>query len=430
VTHNFEHLGKRTMLVSGRRLLQDEGRPPAILLSIEDVTERKRKGDALERQVNELVADDRRKNEFLAMLAHELRNPLAPIKNAVEILRQKLADPPTAERARDMIDHQVGHMARLIDDLLDVSRITHGTIELKKEPVELSNILTEAAESMQQQVRSRDQELNVSLPQEPIYLEADAVRLEQIVTNLLSNASKFTNSRGHIWLTAEEVAPDGAGGAAPRSPEVIVRVRDDGIGIEPEMLPRIFNLFVQADNSLERKQQGLGIGLTLVKVLVEMHGGRITAQSSGAGKGAEFTVTLPILAEPPKSLHQSHEKSAFPARKRRILVVDDNRDAAVSLAMLLKLQGHDVDTAHDGEAAVSRAETMQPEIILLDIGLPQLNGYEVARKVRSTDWGRGMTLVALTGWGHDDDRKRSHDAGFDHHLLKPVDLDALEQILA
>jgi signal transduction histidine kinase len=415
------------MLVSARQLQQEEGRAPAILLSIEDITLRAKKGEELEQQMAELIADDRRKNEFLAMLAHELRNPLAPICHSVEILQTPSADQPATHRATQVIDHQVRNMSRLIDDLLDVARITHGTIELKREPLELSNALTQAVEVTRQQMQARDQHLTVSLPREPVFVEADQVRLEQIVGNLLSNASKFTERGGHIWLTAE-TALRGEGSDQPA--EVVVRVRDDGVGIDSEALPRIFDLFVQVDSSVERKQQGLGIGLTLVKVLTEMHGGRLSVASAGPGKGAEFSVTLPAMSEPPASLPATPAARPADSRSpRRILIVDDNRDAAESLAILLKLHGHTTQTAFGADEAMENAATMKPDLILLDLGMPRINGYDVAKQIRSHDWGKNIRLIAVTGWGQEDDVRRSREAGFEHHLVKPVDMKQLERLL-
>jgi CheY-like chemotaxis protein len=318
-------------------------------------------------------------------------------------------------------------MTRLIDDLIDVSRITHGTIELKKEPIELSNALTQAVEAVRPQVQSREQQLSVSLPRDPVYLQADPVRLEQIVANLLGNAAKFTERGGHLWLTAERL--DGEA-STPGQPAVVVRVRDDGMGIAPDVLPRVFDQFVQADSSMERNQQGLGIGLSLVRVLVEMHGGRVDAASAGLGQGAEFTVTLPVLSQPPAELPVPPPKRPPAAvAPKKILIVDDNRDAAESLAILLKIIKHETQTAFDAEQAMEQAAAWRPDVILLDLGLPRMNGYDLARQIRSHAWGKHIKLFAITGWGQADDIRRSSESGFDQHLVKPVDLKVLERLL-
>jgi signal transduction histidine kinase len=425
VEHEFEHIGKKTMLLNGRRLVQEGDRAPSILLALEDVTERKRQANQLRQYAAELSATDHRKDEFLAMLAHELRNPLAPLHNAVLVLKTGAADPEAIARARDMMERQIQNMTRLIDDLLDVSRINQGKVQLRKEPVELAPVLTGAAESAEHQFRDSEQELAVSLPSEPIYLEADPTRLAQIFGNLLNNASKYNNRGGHVWLTAE-LASEGR-----QSPEeAVIRVRDDGIGVAPDQLPHIFDLFTQVDHSLERSQGGLGIGLTLVKNLVEMHGGTVVAQSVGLGQGSEFVVRLPVVAAPSRPTPDADNGKKPAVVKRRILVVDDNLDSAESLAMLLGITGHEVQTAHDGEEAVAAAETFRPEVVLLDIGLPKLNGYEAAHQIRQQPWGRKMALVALTGWGQEEDRRKSKQAGFDNHLVKPVDYAALVQLLA
>jgi PAS domain S-box-containing protein len=361
---------------------------------------------------------DRRKDEFLAMLAHELRNPLAPIRNAVQILRAK--GPPMLELhwARDVIDRQVDQMTRLVDDLLDVSRITRGKILLRKERVELAAVVSSAVEASRPLIEKWGHELTVTLPPGPVHLEADPTRLAQVLLNLLNNAAKYTEQGGRIWLTIE-----------PEGDEVCVRVKDTGIGIPPEMLPRVFEMFTQVERSLERSQGGLGLGLTLVRSLVEMHGGTVKAHSGGPGKGSEFVVRLPVARGPePEGVAGDGGKVLSPPR-RRILVVDDNRDAANSLAILLRILGHEVHTAHDGLEAVGAATVFQPDVVLLDIGLPKLNGYEAARRVRQ-ERGTGVTLIALTGWGQEEDRRLSKEAGFDHHMTKPVELPALQRLLA
>jgi PAS domain S-box-containing protein len=367
-----------------------------------------------------LKETDRRKDEFLAMLAHELRNPLAPIRNAVQIFRAKGPPVPELQWARDVIDRQVFQLTRLVDDLLDVSRITRGKIELRKERVQLAAIVNSAVEASRPLIEKWGHEFTVTLPPEPIYLEADQTRLAQALLNLLNNAAKYTEQGGRIWLTAER---DGE--------HVVIRVKDTGIGIPQEMLPRIFDMFTQVDRSLERSQGGLGIGLTLVQSLVERHGGTVKAHSGGPGKGSEFVVRLPVAAES-KDRGQDGaagiEKVAAPA-KCRILVVDDNQDAADSLAMLLRILGNEVHTAHDGLEAVGAAGVFRPDVVLLDIGLPKLNGYEAGRRIREQQ-GKGVVLIALTGWGQEEDRRRSKEAGFDYHMTKPVEFDALQELLA
>ncbi len=366
-----------------------------------------------------LKETDRRKDEFLAILAHELRNPLAPIRNAVQIFRGKGPPVPELQWARDVIDRQVQQMTRLVDDLLDVSRITRGKIQLRKERVPLAAVVTSAVEASRPLIEKWDHELTVTLPPESIDLEADPTRLAQVLLNLLNNAAKYTEQGGRIWLTVER-----EGG------QVAIRVKDTGIGIPPEMLPRIFEMFTQVDRSLERSQGGLGIGLTLVQRLVEMHGGTIEAHSGGPGEGSEFIVRLPVAIEVKDrgARGTTGEKMAAPA-KCRILVVDDNQDAADSLAMLLRMLGNEVHTAHDGLEAVGAAAVFRPDVVLLDIGLPKLNGYEAARRIREQQ-GKDVVLVALTGWGQEEDRRRSREAGFDHHMTKPVEFDVLQKLLA
>ncbi len=377
-----------------------------------DISEQKRAQEALKEA-------DRRKDEFLAMLAHELRNPLAPVRNALHVLRASGGAGPAAEGVREMMERQVGHMVRLVDDLLEVSRITRGKIELRKERVELAAVVRSAVETSRPLIEAARHGLTVSLPPGPVPLEADPVRLAQVVANLLNNAAKYTEECGQIWLAARR-----DGGAA------VVSVRDSGVGIRADVLPRVFDLFAQADGTLQRAQGGLGIGLTLVKRLVEMHGGTVTAHSEGPGKGSEFVVRLPLAGEarPAAAAPQAGEPPA--AAARRILVVDDNRDAADSLGLLLRFLGHEVRVAHDGPAALEAARAWRPAVVLLDIGMPGMDGYAVARALRALPELEGVVLIALTGWGQEEDRRRSRAAGFDHHLIKPVDLEALQALLA
>ncbi|HYV06050.1 MAG TPA: ATP-binding protein, partial [Blastocatellia bacterium] len=365
---------------------------------------------------------DQRKDEFLAMLAHELRNPLAPIRNAVHIFRRVGPPSPELQWANDVIDRQVHQMTRLVDDLLDVSRITRGKIELRKERVELSSIVSSAVEASRPLIEKSHHELTITLPAHAVPLDVDPTRLAQVLSNLLNNAAKYSDQPGRIWLTAEQ-----------RGGKIEIRVKDTGVGIAAEVLPRVFDMFTQGDRSLERAEGGLGIGLTLVHRLITMHGGTVEARSEGPGKGSEFIVSLPVaraIADHlPEERRGADEQELQPV-PRRILVVDDNVDSAESLVLLLKLMGNDVHTAQDGLEAVAMAETNHPDVILMDIGLPKLNGYEAARLIRERAGDREMILIALTGWGQEEDRRRSKEAGFHHHLTKPIDLAVLQQLLA
>ncbi|HSD29224.1 MAG TPA: PAS domain S-box protein [Vicinamibacteria bacterium] len=364
---------------------------------------------------------DRRKNEFLAMLAHELRNPLAPIGNAVQIFRAKGPPVPELQWATEVIGRQVHQMTRLVDDLLDVSRITRGKIELRREVLELATVVGSAVEASRPLIDKWGHELTVTVPPHPILLDADPTRLAQVVSNLLNNAAKYTEHGGRIGLIAEQ-----------EGDQVAIRVNDNGVGIPAEMRPRIFDLFAQADRSLERSEGGLGIGLTLVQRLVQMHGGSVEARSEGPGKGSEFVVRLPIAraaARPAPRGAESGQPVAGP-RALRILVVDDNHDAADSLGMLLRMMGNEVHTAHDGVEALGAVAAFHPDVVLLDLGLPKLDGFEVADRIREQRGGADVLLVALTGWGRSEDRRRSREAGFDHHMTKPVEFKALQQFLA
>jgi PAS domain S-box-containing protein len=383
-----------------------------------DITERKRLEDNLRSLAADLSEADRRKDVFLAMLAHELRNPLAPLSNAVQVLRLAGADGNAVRSASGMVERQVRHMARLVDDLLDMSRITQGKIELRKERMELAPVLNQAVEAARDLCRGRDQELTVTVPGQAVHVDADPTRLAQVVGNLLNNASKFTDRGGHIQLALEREGDQAA-----------IRVRDTGIGIAAEHLPRVFEMFTQVDTSLERSRDGLGIGLTLVKTLVEMHDGTVAVQSEGPGRGSEFVVRLPVLPEAAEPRPTAPDGTPAPASRRRILIVDDNEDGAESLAMLLKLGGHETHTARDGLEALSAAERLRPDVVLLDIGLPRLNGYEACRRIRQQPWGRDMVLVAVTGWGQQEDQRRSREAGFSAHLVKPLDMDVLKKLL-
>jgi PAS domain S-box-containing protein len=362
---------------------------------------------------------DRRKDEFLATLAHELRNPLAPIRNAVHILKLGAAAGGPTGRQLDMMERQLHHMVRLIDDLLDASRITRGKLHLRRERVSLGAVVDVAVEATRPLVERHGHALAVEPPAAPVAVDGDPVRLAQVVTNLLTNAVKYTERGGRIALSAGR---DGA--------DAVVRVRDTGIGIPADQLGAVFELFSQVDRSLEKTTGGLGIGLALVRGLVGLHGGTVTAASPGPGLGSEFVVRLPALPDEPRA--EPPPSAAGPAggRRRRVLVADDNADAAESMAALLELYGHEVRTAEDGEEAVRRAEAFRPDVLLLDLGMPKMNGYDACRAVRARDWGRVITVIALTGWGAADDRRRTREAGFDHHLTKPVDPAQLRALLA
>lgn len=377
--------------------------------------------DFIERSQTEaaLKNADRTKDEFLAMLAHELRNPLAPIMNAVRVLRLSNGNAGTLRSATDMLERQAAHLVRLVDDLVDISRITHGKIELARGPVDLTAVLRQALEAARPLMDAKNQHLDYVAPSAPVYVEGDFTRLTQVMGNLLSNASKFTAPAGRISVG---VRCEGSG-------EVAIQVRDQGVGIPPDQLPRIFDLFMQGDTSLERVTSGLGIGLTLVKTLVEMHGGTVQALSDGPGMGSEFTIRLPTVAAPPR-VSAAPAADAETAAKRLILVADDNEDGAASLATVLTLAGHSAHTARDGVEAVELAERLCPDVVLLDIGMPKLNGYEACQRIRQTPWGKDMFLIALTGWGQEAFRLRSTEAGFDAHVVKPVDSAALMRLLS
>ncbi|WP_088259909.1 ATP-binding protein [Fimbriiglobus ruber] len=371
------------------------------------------------RLVQDLLDADRRKDEFLATLAHELRNPLAPIRTGLQLLRLSGGDVVTGDKARTMMERQLGQMVRLVDDLMDVSRINQGKIELRQERIDLAAVLSSAVETSRPLVEQMGHHLEVVLPTQPVVVEADLTRLAQVFSNLLTNAAKYTERGGRITLTAERHGGD-----------VVVAVKDTGIGIAAEQLPRIFEMFSQVKTALERSQGGLGIGLALVKRLVEMHGGRIEARSGGLGNGSEFVVNLPVVVEASRPQPEAGDDRNAPKTSLRILVVDDNRDGADSLADMLGLMGGDTRTAYDGEEAVTAAVEFRPDVILLDIGLPKLNGYEACRRIRAQANGRKVVLIAQTGWGQAEDRQRTHEAGFDHHLIKPVDPATLMKLLA
>ncbi|HEX6414060.1 MAG TPA: response regulator [Burkholderiales bacterium] len=360
----------------------------------------------------ELQDANRRKDEFLAMLSHELRNPLAPIRNAVEVIRRLAPPDPKLTMARDVVDRQVTLLARLVEELLDVSRISQGKIALKKEPVDIARIIAHSVETSRPLIDARAQALSVSVPAAPVWLSADFARLSQVVSNLLNNASKYTGEGGRIELTASAEAG-----------EARIVVRDNGAGIEPQLLHKVFDLFVQGERALDRGQGGLGIGLTLVKRLVELHNGRVDAASDGPGRGAIFTVTLPCIAavEPQRQDQQYPVPKSSEVYGRRVLVVDDNVDAAESTAAFLRLEGHEVKAVHDGLQALASLKVFDPHVVVLDIGLPGLDGYAVARQLRSRGDTSHVLLVALTGYGQKEDRSKAAEAGFDYHFVKPAD---------
>lgn len=361
---------------------------------------------------------DRRKDEFLATLAHELRNPLAPIRNSLHILRLSVGLDPSAGRICDMMERQLTLLVRLVDDLLEVSRITRGKIELRKEPIELAAVIRSAVEASRLQIETARHELAISLPAEPLIVDGDLVRLSQVFVNLLNNAAKYMDDGGNIWIGAKR---DGN--------EAVISVRDTGIGIAAEMIPHIFQMFTQIDRSSRQAQGGLGIGLTLVRTLVEMHGGQVQVHSNGLGQGSEFTIRLPLTNQSPRSPERP-APAMCPLPPRRVLVVDDNRDAASSLALLLKLLGAEVAVANQGSEALSLLATFRPAVVLLDLGMPGMDGYEVARRIRQQPEFQSLLLIALTGWGQEEDRRRTAEAGFDFHLIKPADIRAIETLFA
>jgi PAS domain S-box-containing protein len=411
-----ETLGTLTFATaeSGRDFNQSD------LALAEDLTHRAAIAIENAKLYRELREADRRKDEFLATLAHELRNPLAPIRTSLQILRMPMLDAATAERSREMMERQVHHLVRLVDDLLDVSRVMRGKIELRKERVELATIIARAVETAQPVIEGQGHELTIDLASESLPLEADPVRLAQVIGNLLNNSAKYTERRGRIRVTARR-----------EGNQAVLRIRDNGIGIATDMLPKIFDLFVQVENVAARSQGGLGIGLTLVRNLVEMHNGRVEATSPGLGKGSEFIVRLPLapttgmVQEPPSVQPRAQGSTGL-----RLLVVDDNQDAADSLAMLLRLQNHEVRVVHNGLAALELARDYRPELVFLDIGMPGMDGYEVARRLRQQSGLENVFLAAVSGWGQVEDRRRSAEAGFDHHLVKPVEPKVLDELLA
>ena len=391
------------------------GKVVEYIVTLMDITERRKAVEALEEA-------DRLKDDFLALLAHELRNPLAPLRNGLQVMRLAAGDAGAVAKMQNIMDRQLSHMVRLVDDLLDVARVSRNKMELRRSRVLLADVVSSAVETTQPALAAAGHELTVSLPPEPVHLDADLTRLAQVFGNLLNNSAKYTERGGHIRLTATRESDD----------QVAVAIQDDGLGIPAFALPTIFDMFSQVDRSIERRTGGLGIGLALVKGLVEMHGGTVEAASPGQGKGSTFTVRLQVLNDRAESSPEApaQEWPESTGSKRRILVVDDNRDSATSLAMMLQIMGNEVRTGHDGFAAIELAEQFRPQVVLMDIGMPKLNGYEATRRIREQPWGQDVAVIALTGWGQEDDRAKSREAGCAGHLVKPVSLPDLEKLLA
>ncbi|SFE96221.1 PAS domain-containing protein [Spirosoma endophyticum] len=401
----------RWMSGYGRIVEEVNGKPRRLSGVMFDVDERRRAEDALK-------TADQRKDEFLAMLAHELRNPMSTLRSGLQILSLTDGKDETSRDTIAMMNRQTDHLVHMVDDLLDVSRISRGKIVLQKERVDLVEVVQAAAQSVRPLAEEQHRHLQVSLPPTPIYVAGDATRLTQVVTNLLANGVRYTDWGGQIWLSLEH-----------RDSGAILQVRDNGIGIATEQLTNIFELFVQVDNSYSRSKGGLGLGLTLVKRLVEKHGGQVAARSEGVGKGSTFTIHLPSLTAAAEQVAKSTLLGTDPATTQRILVIDDNADAAMSLGMLLKLKGYEVHTRTSGRSGIEVAESLKPRVILLDIGMPELDGYETCRLIREQSWGRNLVVIALTGYGQMEDRQRTQEAGFDGHLVKPVDLAVLFELL-
>lgn len=370
-------------------------------------------------QEQQLVAEtlrhaNQRKNEFLAILAHELRGPLAPLRNSLELMKRADRDEPMFGRAHTIMDRQLSHLARLVDDLIDVSRITRDRIEIRREPTELRNLLGSCIEACRPFTEERGQHVDLAAPATPVYVEADQVRLTQVFSNILNNASKYTDQGGRISCVAEH-----------RDDEIVVSIGDSGIGIAPDQLDSVFEMFTQIDHGPAWARGGLGIGLTLAKRLVELHGGSISAHSSGHGQGSEFVVRLPLASQPSPAEEDGRAIPSPVTESRRVLLVDDNLDTATSLAVLFQIAGHETAVAHEGIAAIETAAGFRPHVILLDIGLPGMSGYDICRRLRERSWAQAITIIALTGWGQEADREKSRAAGFDHHLVKPVDFPEL-----
>jgi PAS domain S-box-containing protein len=401
----------RNVLGRAVPILESNGKVREWVGTLSDITDKKRTEE-------ELRQSNRRKDEFLAMLAHELRNPLAPIRNAIEIIRVSKRDPERVDRTCDLMERQVHNMSRLLDDLLDIARITRGQIELRKEPTDLRILVERSVEAIRPTADKKALQLTTDFERVPVPVAADVTRLEQVVTNLLNNAVKFTPAGGRVIVRLVR-----------EKEEAVLRVCDNGRGIEPDLLPNIFELFVQGDRSLARSEGGLGIGLTLVQNLVRMHSGTVAAASGGAGFGSEFTVRLPLMSSELLPEVSKPVQTAVAGQRKRVLVVEDNTDSAETLAAMLDIMGHEAHIAHDGHEGLAEVARLNPSVVLLDIGLPGMTGFEVAEQLRSSNSNHSLMLIALTGYGSDTDRARSKAAGFDHHLVKPVDFGILEKLL-
>ncbi len=401
-----------TLLISAAPLRGEGGIADGAVVAVQDISELRAAQARLEEA-------DRQKNQFLAVLSHELRNPLAPLLNAMDIMRIAGSDPTATQSAREMMARQLHQLVQLVNDLLDVSRISTGKMVLKKERAALAGIVQTALEAAAPLIELRGHRLNVDLPHEPVWLMADATRLAQVFVNLLNNAAKFTDPGGEISFRA-----------ARQDGRLIVTVTDNGLGISAGMLPVIFDMFAQADRSLERAHAGLGVGLSLARYLVDVHGGSITVNSDGAGRGSTFTVTLPTLAAEAPAAAAAQSPASAPVKHYRILLADDNVDFAASLAMLLETMDHTVLVANDGQRALEIAPDFKPDFCFLDIGLPKVHGYDLARRLRAHPVTRNAVMVAVSGWGQEEDKRRSREAGFDHHLIKPVDFSQIEAVLA
>jgi signal transduction histidine kinase/CheY-like chemotaxis protein len=410
---HFEGLGPRWINAVYTPTLDAAGVPDGWVAVVTDVDDHKRLEEALRDA-------DRRKDEFLATLAHELRNPLAPLRTGLQVMQLDKNDATAVEQSHTMMERQLEQMVRLIDDLLDLSRISRGTITLQKARIPLATVMRNAVETSLPLIEQAGHELLLVTRDETIYVDADLARLSQVFANLLNNAAKYTDRGGRIRLAVER-----------QRNHAVVTIDDNGVGIPAHMLPKVFEMFTQVDSSLEKSHGGLGIGLNIVKRLVEMHDGTIEAASDGEGKGSTFTVRLPVVSAPAKAPSGGQARAqATPAARRRILIVDDNQDAAISLAMMLKLKGNETQTADNGLVALDMAAAFRPNVILLDIGMPKLNGYDACRRIREQAWGKNVVIVACTGWGQDDDKRKAQEAGFDFHMVKPLDAAALENVLA
>ena len=399
-------------------VMAPDGEVEAIAGTTRDVTERKQAEEAMERLVETLRAEDRHKDEFIAILAHELRNPISAVHNALQIMKLAPDNPGSVKLSSQIVERQVTHVARLIDDLLDVSRITAGKITLDKRQVDVADVVKQGIDAAQSSVRAGGHRVSVTLPEQPLYVEGDVVRLAQVVGNLVGNAAKYSPEPGDIAVVAEA---DGD--------SAVIRVTDRGIGMAPETLPKLFTLFMQAETALSRAHGGLGVGLALVQRLVALHGGSVDAASAGLGRGSAFTVRLPRLVERAQ-VATGHESAVQGRLACRAVVVEDNHDVAQSLATLLSMLDVSTSVAYDGLAGLALIEEQRPDVAIVDIGMPGMNGYEVANRVRDRAWGRRIMLVALTGWGQDEDKRRAYAAGFDVHMVKPVALPDLQALLA